>query len=54
MGTKSMCVKLVSHTGSGFRKTRSYIKKTTSKFRRRVNRDRLDDAPVRVTEGWVD
>lgn len=49
-----MPCKLVSETGSGFRKSRKRIKRNTSKIRRRLGKVMLEDAPPKFYRGWVD
>ena len=45
---------LPSHTGSGFRKGRKWIKRSTSKKARRQGKALMEDVPPRVTQGWTD
>jgi hypothetical protein len=54
MASQAYTGKLPSHTGSGYRKSRKYIKRATSKLCRRQGKRYGEDAPVRVVTGWVD
>lgn len=54
MGNKAEQLSEFHHTKESFRKRRKKIKKVTSKKRRRAGKTLLEDAPPRVTEGWVD
>jgi dsRNA-specific ribonuclease len=50
----SQATQLPSHTGSGFRKARKFIKRVTSKKARRNGKERQQDAPTRRIQGWTD
>ena len=54
MASQAYTGKLPPHTGTGFRKSRRYIKRATSKLARRAGKRYGEDAPVRVITGWVD
>ena len=46
--------KLASHTGSGARFMRAFVKRQTAKLARRGGKKLLDNAPRRVTRGYDD
>ena len=54
MAAQSSCGKLPSHTGTGFRKSRKFIKRATAKLARRNGRKYGEDAPRRTITGWAD
>jgi hypothetical protein len=53
-GTTMHTEQLVSHMGTGERKIRKRIKRETTRTARRHGKRLLEDAPKRVTRGWVD
>jgi hypothetical protein len=50
----SQATQLPSHTGSGFRKARKFIKRVTSKKARRNGKTLREDAPTKRIQGWAD
>ena len=54
MAAQSAVGKLPSHTGTGFRKSRRYIKRATAKLARRMGKRYGEDAPRRTITGWAD
>lgn len=50
----SQATQLPSHTGSGFRKARKFIKRVTSKKARRAGKALREDAPAKRIKGWTD
>lgn len=50
----SQATQLPSHTSSGFRKARKFIKRVTSKKARREGKQHREDASVKRTRGWTD
>ena len=54
MASQAYTGKLPPHTGTGWRKSRRYIKRATAKLARRNGRKYGEDAPRRTITGWAD